>query len=371
VSINRPWIELRAFFSRWRAQLVLSIRVTTAAIAALVLAQAMHLTLPLWSVLTAVIVTQISVGGSLRATTNYLIGTLSGAIYGGAIGVLIPHASELALLGVLVLAVAPLALIASMKPSLSVAAITAIIVLLVPTMTHASPTVSAFDRILEVAVGAVTGFAVSLWVFPSNAHRLVAEAAARTLNQMARALEMLLAGFPKGLDVDTLHSIQDGIGQALTALNAVGAEAEHERSAHLATGPSTGPLLRVLLRLRHDLVMIGRAAVTPLPDVLLARLQSPLARAGTAFADYLRASGGALLARRGPPSRDSVAPALLAYNSEIAALRREGLTRGLSAEAAEHFFALGFALEQMNRNFNDLGRCVTEWAVTPGRAATR
>jgi hypothetical protein len=46
---------------------------------------------------------------------------------------------------VLALAVAPLALIAALKPSMAVAPITAIIVLLVPTITHTSAAASAFD----------------------------------------------------------------------------------------------------------------------------------------------------------------------------------------------------------------------------------
>jgi hypothetical protein len=46
----------------------------------------------------------------------------------------------------------------------------------------------------------------------------------------------------------------------------------------------------------------------------------------------------------------------------MAALRREGLTRSLRADAAEHFFALGFVLEQMRNNIKDLERCVAEWA---------
>ena len=105
----RLWTGLRAVVRRRRAQLALSIRVTIAALAALALAQLLHLPLPLWAVLTAVIVTQMSVGRSLKATIDYLVGTLGGAIYGGAIGVFIPHSSEIALLAVLALAVAPLA----------------------------------------------------------------------------------------------------------------------------------------------------------------------------------------------------------------------------------------------------------------------
>ena len=48
-------------------------------------------------------------------------------------------------------------------------------------------------------------------------------------------------------------------------LNAIGSEAERERAARLSSGPDTGPLLRTILRLRHDVVMIGRATVVPLP----------------------------------------------------------------------------------------------------------
>jgi len=65
-------------------------------------------------------------------------------------------------------AVAPLALIAAINPRFSVAPITAIIVLLVPTITHASPIASALDRVLEVALGGVTGLVVSFLLLPSS-----------------------------------------------------------------------------------------------------------------------------------------------------------------------------------------------------------
>jgi uncharacterized membrane protein YccC len=364
------WARLWASVRHRRVQFALSIRVTIAALVSLALAQSLQLRLPLWAVLTAVIVTQMSVGRSLKATFDYLVGTFGGAIYGGAIGVVIPHSNEIALLAVLALAVAPLALIAAINPRFSVAPITAIIVLLVPMMTQVTQIASALDRVLEVALGGVTGFIVSLVLLPSKAHPLVAAAAARTLNQMASALGELLAGSTQGRDVEALHRIQDGIGQALVQLNVVGAEAEHERSAGLAAGAGTGPLLRTLLRLRHDLVIIGRAAASPLSEGFGTRLKSPLARVGAAFADYLRASGAALQVGRGPPSLNAVESALDVYATEVAALHRDGLTRSLPAEEAERFFALGFALEQMHNNCKDLERCVAEWAV-PSRKPER
>ena len=142
---------------------------------------------------------------------------------------------------------------------------------------------SAVDRVLEVALGGITGCPVSLVVLPSSAHGLVAERAARTLDQMAGTLGELLAGLTRGLDVDAIHRIQDGIGQAMVQLQAVGAEADRELSAHLAFGPNTAPYLRTLLRLRHDIVMIGRAAIVPLPHALGSRLASPLAQVAATF----------------------------------------------------------------------------------------
>ncbi len=365
----RFWTGLRAVVRQRHAQLALAIRVTIAALAALALAQFLHLHLPLWAVLTAVIVTQMNVGRALKATIDYLFGTLGGAIYGGAIGVLIPHSSEIALLGVLALAVAPLAFIAAINPRLSVAPITAIIVLLVPTITHVSPIASALDRLIEVALGGVTGLVVSFLLLPSRARGQVAEAAARSLDRMARALGELLAGLTKGPDVDALHRIQDGIGQALVRLDTVGAEAERERTARVAVGADTGPLLRTLLRLRHDLVMIGRAASSPLPETIGVRLEPSLARAGAALADYLGASAAALLAGRGPPPLTAVESALDAYAAETAALRREGITQNLLGDAAERLHALGFAFEQMRNNLKDLERCVAEWAAPSQQAA--
>src|SRR6202012_5181663 len=119
---------------------------------------------------------------------------------------------------------------------------------------------------------------------------------------LASALTELLSGLTRGLDTNALHGLQDGIGTALVGLNAVGAEAERERAAKLSSGPDTGPLLRTILRLRHDCVMIGRATVTPLPVELQTRLATPLAGVSTAISGYLRNMAVGLGTRRGAPA---------------------------------------------------------------------
>jgi uncharacterized membrane protein YccC len=350
------WLKSR------KVELGLGVRVTIAAMGALAIAMACGLKLPLWAVLTAIIVTQMSVGRSLKATRDYLLGTLGGAIYGGAVAVLIPHSGEGALLAVLVLAVAPLAFVAAINPSLNVATVTAIIVVLLPVTNHGTPLDSAIDRVLEVAVGAITGLLVSFLVLPSRAHSQIRITASRVLELMAAALNELLSGLTRGQDNNALHALQDGIGTALVGLNAIGAEAERERAARLSSGPDTGPLLRTILRLRHDLVMIGRASVVPLPAELQQRLAAPLARVSDTMADYLRTIATALRTGRGAPAIWPVQAALEAYAAQVATVRSDGLTRGIPGDVTERFFALGFSLEQMRQNLKDLERCVADWA---------
>ena len=354
-----------------RTQLGLAIRVTVAASAAYALATALHLMLPLWAVLTALIVTQMSVGRSLKATRDYMLGTIGGAIYGGAIAILIPYSSEAGLLGLLVLSVAPLAFIAAINPSLSAATVTAVIVLLVPTMHHSDPMASAIDRVSEVGVGAVTGLLVSFLVLPSRAVRQIRAAAAQLLELIADAFTELLAGLTRGRDNDALHRIQDGIGTAMVGMNAIGAEAERERAALLSSGPDTGPLLRTVLRLRHDVVMIGRATVVPLPVEVQMRLAAPLTEVSTALARFLRSAASALREGAGAPPIHPIHVALQHYSDAVAAVRQDGLIRGHASDTAERFFALGFSLEQMHQNLCDLDRVVGEWSEVSADKSAR
>ena len=357
--------QVLARVRRYRLQLVLALRVTVAALLAFVLAQILHLRLPLWAVLTSLIVTQMSLGRSLKVASDYLIGTFGGVAYGGALAILIPHESEWALLAVLALAVAPLAFIASFRANFNVLPVTAIIVLLVPGMQHVSPAASALDRVLEVTVGGAVGFVVSFLLFPSRAHAITIQAAADMLDLMADALSKFLEDHTRELDQADRRRIHDGIAAALMRLNATGIEAEHERNARLTSGPDTGPLLRTLLRLRHDIVMLGRAIGCELPEKVAARLTEPLRNVEIAGRDFLRASGAALRTQKPPPPLDAVEIAFREYIEEFGAVRREGLTREMKSETAERFFALGFALEQLREHLLEIHRVVGEWAGAP------
>jgi uncharacterized membrane protein YccC len=361
-SLTRLLTSTRNWIHRYRLQLILALRVTVGALLALALAQILRLHLPLWAVLTSVVVTQMSLGRSVRVAKDYLIGTFAGVAYGGALAILIPHDSEWALLAVLALAIAPLAFIASFRANFNVLPVTAIIVLLVPSMQHVSPAASAIDRVLEVTVGGAVGFVVSFLLFPSRAHSITLQAAADMLDLLADGLSKFLEDHTRELDLVERRRIQDGIAGALTRLNTTGAEAEQERSARLTSGPNTGPLLRTLLRLRHDIVMLGRAVGCELPEEVAARLTPPLRDIETEGRDFLRACGAALRDQQPPPPLGDVDAPFRDYIERFGAVRREGLTHDMKSEAAERLFALGFALEQLREHFVEIHRVVGEWA---------
>jgi uncharacterized membrane protein YccC len=339
------------------------LRATVNAVLAFALAHVLAVPLHgLWAVLTAVIVVQISLGGSLKAARDHVIGTICGGAYATAVAALVPHSTILAFACVLALAVAPLAYAAAINSAFRVAPVTAVLVLMISAQLGQTPIELAFDRSLGVALGVVIAMAVSLLVFPDRAHALGRDEARRVLEHMAQVLPAVMAGFGAERDARENVRLQDDIGKAVHVFAEVAGEAKSERLVHLAPEPDPAVLARTFLRLRHDLVMMGRAASAPLPHAVRARLAPLLTRIGAKARDHLVASATALTSRHGSPPAEAVDSAVAAYLSELASIRAEGLVELLPASEGERIFALGFMLQQLQRNLSELAACLREWA---------
>ena len=369
-QIEAAWNSAAARVYKHRARLLFCLRMTIAAAASLALVRIFALPFHgLWAVLTAVAVMQVSVGGSLRATSEYVVGTLCGVAYASAIGFFFPHTGPVEPAAALI--VAPLGLAATISPMFRVAPITGVMVLLISSQSGEGPLELGLYRLLEVLLGGAVALAVSLWFFPERAHALGVDAAARILTRFAQDLRKLMEGFTHRIDEVTSRNIQDATGRSIAAFQSLVAEAERERLIGFVPEPHPGPLGRTVLRLRHDVVMIGRAAAEPLPELLAQPLDVSLRRVASACSDYLFAAARALSSQASAPSLDSVETALDDYACEIAALRQAGCIDSLSSAELERLFALGFGLDQLHQHFRDLGRCVEEWAGgSSGRAKT-
>ena len=149
-------------------------------------------------------------------------------------------------------------------------------------------------------MGGSVALMVSLLVFPTRARKLAKEGAADMLDLIARILPDLFLGFAQKSDEDAIVALQRSVGVAFSKLDLIRAEAKHEQMTFLASEPGFDRLRHSLLRLRHDLVMIGRAATTPLPETLQGRVGPLLARVTDAAVEHLRKCGTALRNRRHP-----------------------------------------------------------------------
>ena len=131
-------------------ELRLALRTTLAGLITFFLAQVLVLPQAYWAVFTSIIVIQASVGGSLKAGFDRMLGTVAGAIWGVTVTLAIPHRDTLGTGVALAVAIAPLALVAALRPSYRIAPVTAVIVLLSTTGVQLGPVHYATDRVLEI-----------------------------------------------------------------------------------------------------------------------------------------------------------------------------------------------------------------------------
>ncbi|ARN79997.1 FUSC family protein [Methylocystis bryophila] len=346
------------FIARYKMEFYLCLRVTLATLLTFGLGRLLGLPMILWALLTSVLLTQMSVGKSVKATLDYFVGTLGGVVYAAAISALIPQTTDAGLLAALAATVPPLALLAAVSPKFAAAVPTGLIVVVVPTLTHATPLASAIDRVEEVALGATVALAVSLVVLPARASNMARRSAAAMLEAIADAAPMVLAGFTIPFDRQKVTDLHRRIAAAYAKFEAAGLEAGHERLSLLTEDPSSEPefeqLRRTLLRLRHDLIMTGRAADAPLPEAIAMRLEASLASLAKVIEDQLRLNARRLRARGEAPAEAGWESAFDAFHDEIVALRAEGLLRPMPEEAVRSIFAVAFALEQWRRDLSEL-----------------
>jgi hypothetical protein len=346
---------MTTLFSNWlnrRAELRLGLRITAAGMIGYLLAYLLRLPQGYWTVFTAVLVVQGSVGGSFKAAVDRLIGTLSGAAYGAIIATIVPHASPVMAGLALLISLAPLAVLAAMSPSFRVAPITAVILLLGSAGATEGPFVAATFRIVEVGLGGVVGLVISLLVVPARGHAVMGEQASRLTRLMAKLFEIEVAGLSSPIDAPAIRAQHDLIQAAFDKLEAAATEAKLEQRNLLSGDVDPDPIPRTLRRVYHDLVLIGRVAAEPLPEPARSELQEPLKRLAETTISFLTACGAALAKRRGAPAIDVCDAALGRAIGDIEKVKD-----------GDRLVALSFAFEQMQRNLSDLARRTEEFVI--------
>lgn len=335
-------------------------RVSAAVLAAHFLTALLHLPQGYWAVFTAIIVVQSSLGATITASIERLIGTVVGGSV-GACGSILHHRFPEAGGLILAIIVASLTFLAAVRPTFKTAPITAVI-MLIGMQVPMDPLVAAFHRVAEITVGGLVGVAATLLIFPARAHVTVVENATRVAGLMAELLEHYALKLKGGeTQMETLPHY-DAMLKALSKLQTAMTEADRESASKLSDHSVTDALPRTLWRLRNDCVMIGRALRETFPSPGLAL---PSAAMLNASATFLRACA-ALLSGGPRPDRVAFTQAHQAYQAAVETLREGGGTRALAFDDAARVFGLAFAVENLFGNLGDFEERTEEAAGQRG-----
>jgi uncharacterized membrane protein YccC len=329
----------------------LAVRYTVAA--GLTFAVAGYFNLPqgYWSVVTAIAVMQGSVGGTLVAGTDRMLATVLGATVGAAFAALRQFTTcpEIILLCG---AIAPLGLAAAMKPNLRVAPLTAAIIVLA-SPSDVTPLVSAMHRIIEIVIGSFIGIAVSLFVFPARAHDMFGQQAAKALARLAELFSLYIAGARAAADRNAIERLNDQIRATITAAENAAAESQREHSTRLADEPVPQSLVRVLRRLRSDVIIVGRILRSPLPDAVIAQVGPALDQLAQAVERVLQSAALSFSGRQPVPDLAEFDVAQEALRGAIERLQSDPASVA-NTEGASRLLALPFIIENLRNGLADL-----------------
>lgn len=323
------------WLAKHRLEAGLTLRISAAGLLTFAVGHLVGLTQIYWAVLTAVIVTQASIGGSLKAMVDRFVGTIGGAGWGVVVALLVPHQEVPSTGFALAVALVPLAAVVALRPGYRIAPVTAAIVLLAYTNQGGGVVAATLERVLEIALGSIVALAVLLVVAPVRAHELLRTAAQDALVRMAELVELLLGDVTAPLDAAAVQGLHDRIRAAVERAAASAGEVDRERRSFITDIPDPDPLVRTLRRLSHDLIIIARALLpASLPETVAVRLARPVAAIAGALSAAFTGIGTALTSRSAPPCPAAVTRALAAFEAELAALRRDGVTRELPEEGS-------------------------------------
>ncbi len=347
------------------AQMKLGIRATVAALVAYALAYGLDLPNGYWAVLSAILVVQSSIGASLSAAMDRVLGTVAGGIVGVAAAVLAGSSVPLGF-ALLTLSVFLTSTLAARYPSYKLAPITVVVVMLA-NPTHVEPWISGIHRVLEIGLGGIVGVAAALFILPARALFYLFPHCASALRLCARLLERGRDGLlGRGLDPAEIDTLNAKARLALRAADSRVAEAEAERRGRLASHPDVTPVVRSCRRLWHSVIILLRSADHPLPEPLAALFAPRLDAAVAALSGFM----GALAIRLdGDAGVDLATPAqaaqiaVAALEAEAERLNAAGAFDDASGAALAGLFAAVSTCSQAVENLNDLAARLKEMRV--------
>lgn len=337
-----------------------AIRVAVAGLLSYSLAVSLSLPQGYWAVITAIVIMQSTVGGSLTAALDRLAGTLLGAVVGFGVAILHLEGYEAGI--ALALALTPLAYAASVSPRFRVAPMTAAIMLIGVGDATLDPLDAAIGRVLEIMLGSSIGISVALFVLPARAEQALTQKLAELLRLFSEVIEVDRKAICEGSGKDEKLLLNRRIRRVSATADNFAEESKRETSAYLAGEQETGPLLRTVRRLRTNLLLIGRATAGTWPEHALDALAPVIGPLFAALSARLLTLADAMQNRQPVPPDDTLREAVEAFDATVKRFRADPRSDEMAADETSRVFTLAFAVDQFRRDTRDLTNRLNERA---------
>jgi len=303
-----------------------------------------------WAVFTVLIVMQGSIGGTLGAALDRLLGTLVGAGL-GALGAWSHDGGVVATGAALVIVASLGGYVAVLRPQLKVAPVTASIMML--TVPPGSPIAEfVIDRVAEIMLGGLIGVAAMALILPARSGALFADRAAEALDTMQALLGEMANAIASG-EAPVLGPSLVALRPALVGVEQALKDADREHAARLWRHAIPQAIPRTLWRIRSDVVLVARALNPSFPEPVRAALGNEASGLLRRLRDELVACSAALRAGKMVESVD-VDTARRAFASALARFRLSAEGDALDLDTAGHVFGFSFALDELTRDLRDL-----------------
>ncbi|MBP0447294.1 FUSC family protein [Roseomonas sp. SSH11] len=338
---------LRCLAAMRRDPARLTIQSVLAVLISYLAAQWLRLPEPSWAVFSALYVIQGSIGGTITAARDRVLGAVTGSLIALACIYLIGLGGWRTVLS-LVAGVGSMSLIASLRPSYSYGLVTVAILIVAPGMELIE---NAILQVAAISLGATAGAAASVSVLPRQAHRGAEYHLAQALAGCSALLSACMARM-LAQDAADIQAAHERIDRELAEADRMVRQTRLRRKeAHRVSLPR---LKAQVERLWYTLAIADRLSTRPLPDAASARLAGPVRDATRQLEGLLCDISDALAGGKLPVlATDFRSPADQVARA-VEELRVEGLLHAMPREEAEQVFGLSLTWQQLTQNLGDI-----------------
>jgi uncharacterized membrane protein YccC len=317
-------------------------RTAVAAILTQLVVTLLGLTQGYWAVITAIIVMQANLGGSIRAGWFRLAGTAVGALTGALAASCFGNHSLVALGLALLVTLSVCTLLPRLRQSSRVAGITVAIVILAGHPDDSALTLG-LSRFVEIALGIVMALGVSAFLFPSRASAAVSRGLAKVFEDLASLFGVVVEGrLREEYPERHIFALKDRIIRTLARCRDLRQEAEAEVRGE--PDPVRNMLLFQGERLFEHVLGVDHVASEARGAGLHRHLPGELTSLETATAHVLNDLAAHLRDGAPLPGTISLEKAVTDARAKLAAMRRERAPAAYDLTEALHFFSFAHGM---------------------------